>query len=43
MNLRKAGHQSESHTPDGEQNRIGNADFPGDDRKQRDGHETNQN
>ena len=43
MNRRKAGHQSESHAPDGEQNWIRNADFPGDDRKQRDSHETNQN
>lgn len=43
MNLGKAGHQSESRTRDSEQNGIGNANFPGHEREQRDGHETNQN
>jgi hypothetical protein len=43
VNRRKPGHQREDHTPDGEQDWIRDLDFPGDDRKQRDGHETNQN
>ena len=42
MNLRKTRDQSQSDTPNSEQNGIGHADFPGDNRKQRNSHETNQ-
>jgi hypothetical protein len=42
-NLRKAGDQSEDHTADGQQDWIGDPDFPGNDRQQSDGNKTNQN
>ena len=42
-NLGKTGNERQESARDREQNWIGHADFPGDERKQRDGHETNQN
>ena len=39
----KTRNERQESARDREQNWIRNADFPGDERKQRDGHETNQN
>ena len=42
-NRGKTRNERQESARDREQNWIRNADFPGDERKQRDGHETNQN
>ena len=43
LNGGKTRNERQESARDREQNWIRNADFPGDERKQRDGHETNQN
>jgi len=43
MNHRKAGHEREPATSDGQEDGIRDADLPGDDRQQRDRDEAKQN
>ena len=42
LNRRKAGNESEDDATDGQENRIRNPNFPGNDRQESDGNETNE-
>jgi len=42
LNRRKAGNESEADTTDGQEDGIGDPDFPGNDRQESDGDETNE-
>ena len=42
LNCGKAGNESEDHATDGQKDGIGDPDFPGNDRQESDGDETNE-